>query len=171
MTAINTQLAKENNNSSTYYQPKSKAFDNLSSIDQYATPKNRQYAMLPESFFIDALTEQTISSVAHILYWQNLGWYTKPASTDLMTDLKNNQTSIDINKKIGYVTANYLTKNDNPSAAIVPGYEPKGYELVYINSDGNDIIKNTTTPTIVESINQQKLSTTTPSTTSSAVNA
>lgn len=88
-----------------------------------------------------------------------------------MTDLQNNQTSIDINKKIGYVTANYLTKNDNPSAAIVPGYEPKGYELVYVNSDGNDIIKNTTTPTIVENITQQKLSAATPSTNSNSVNA
>ena len=83
--------------------------------------------------------------------------------------MKNNQTSLDINKKIGYVTENYLTKNDNPSTSVVPGYEPKGYELVYINSDGNDILKNTSAPDIINNIQQQKLASA--ATTTSSANA
>lgn len=90
----------------------------------------------------------------------------------MLTDLKNNENSLDINKKIDYITENYLTKNDNPSPAIVPGYEPKGYELVYINSDGNDILKNNTTPAIVESITQKKITaTSSTSASTSAANA
>lgn len=127
--------------------------------------------MLPENFFIDALGDSTINSVAEILYRQNLGWYNKPASSNLLTDLQNNQNSLDINKKIGYVTEHYLEKNDNPSTSIVPGYEPKGYELVYINSDGNDILKNTALPPIVESINQKKIASTSSTASSDAVNA
>ncbi|MBP6910647.1 hypothetical protein KBC03_03525 [Patescibacteria group bacterium] len=88
-----------------------------------------------------------------------------------MTDLKNDQASLDINNKIGYVVANYLTKTDKPSAAIVPGYEPEGYELAYINSDGNDIIKTTSIPSIVDNITQKKISTARAVSSSDAMNA
>jgi|GEM_PF-310655 len=169
--SINTKLAAENASAQSYYNQKATAFDNLASIDSLATPKNRTYAMLPDTFFIDALTETTINSIAEILYWHNIGRFNKPASADLMSDLQNNQASLDINKKIGYITENYLTKNDNPTASLVPGYEPKGYELVYINSDGNDILKNSTPPPIVSSINQLKLVSSATSASSNAVNA
>lgn len=70
--AINTQLSRENNNVVSYYSPKAGAFNKLATVNPQASPRGRQYGLLPENFFIDALTEQTINSVAQVLYWQNL---------------------------------------------------------------------------------------------------
>ncbi|MBP6910648.1 hypothetical protein KBC03_03530 [Patescibacteria group bacterium] len=69
---INTQLVAENTKAASYYAANGKAYDNLSSIDQFATPKGRNYNLLPETFFIDSLGNETIDSVANILYRQNL---------------------------------------------------------------------------------------------------
>lgn len=72
VSAINTALSTENSTATTYYTPKSAAFDKLATIDPYATPKGRSYELLSEDFFIAALGEDTIKAIAEILYWQNL---------------------------------------------------------------------------------------------------
>lgn len=169
--AANALLAAENTKAAGYYGSKSAAFDYLGAADAQASPKSRTYAMLPQDFFIAALGEETIKSVAEVLYWQNLGWAKKSASSDIITDMNNTVKSLDINKKIAYVTESYLTKQNNPVAGKVPGYEPKGYEAVYINSDGNDAIKTRTEPAIIQTIEQQKLTAGTRDTRASAVNA
>lgn len=72
VSSMNAKLSAENTKASAYYTANGKAYDNLSSVDTLATPKGRTYALLPESFFIDALGNATIESVANILYRQNL---------------------------------------------------------------------------------------------------
>lgn len=53
----------------------------------------------------------------------------------------------------------------------LPGYQGSGYELVYINSDGNDALKNTISPDIINKIEQQKLAATAAISSADAVNA
>ena len=60
--------------------------------------------------------------------------------------------SFDINLKIQNVVQTYLTEGNNQGKFITPTYHDTGYEIAYINSDGEDYVSSKPTPAFVQQI-------------------
>lgn len=128
-------------------------YSNIAGVDPLATPtltsKIRPYQPFSYQEFLNAIGgEKMLNTLAHLLYYQNVGIQTRAFSDNIKTDIENTRSAFDVNKKIQYIINNYLTQNNskhyntlNPIAQLVlPNYVEKGYEVWYINSSNNDSI-------------------------------
>ncbi|MDR0370205.1 MAG: hypothetical protein LBH96_07090 [Candidatus Peribacteria bacterium] len=61
-----------------------------------------------------------------------------------------------MNNKVQYILHEYLTQGKTKSSLVLPNYREKGYEVAYINSDGNDYIRNENEPSFVTLAIQQQ---------------
>jgi hypothetical protein len=68
--------------------------------------------------------------------------------------LNATRDSFDFNEKTKYVLSEYLTENTpklqrHNSGLVIPTYKPLGYEVAYINSNGNDYVQTNLVPSFV----------------------
>ncbi len=167
------------------YQTRNNQFTFLRQIDPLADPSTHQYQLLSSEYFIDQLVsyldtlekkygttyiygqskpetrDQKLDMIAKVLYYQNSTWPKRMQQENVMTDMKEIKNSFDINHKINNIVETYLTEGNNQGKFITPIYNITGYEIGYINSDGEDYISSQSIPAFIQQIQniQQKTST------------
>lgn len=116
-----------------------------------ATPINRSY----QNFFTydDLLQaiggEKQLQVIAELLYYQNLTNLEKSSSNNVLEDLNLIKKTFNINNKISYVLQEYLVHGNQKDALLIPNYQKTGYEVAYINSDGDDYLQTVDTPDFI----------------------
>ncbi|MEI6118605.1 MAG: hypothetical protein WCP92_05265 [bacterium] len=90
--------------------------------------------------------------VAKLFYYQNSTRPERLKQTTVAEDMTEIKASFDINRKVSQVTNTYLTKGNDQGKFITPTYNTTGYEVAYINSDGEDYISAKDTPAFIKSI-------------------
>lgn len=153
----NEYLIVQQKKKSAFYSLYASAFDDLSKVHTLASPKSpRKYILFSEDYFIKKLEtrikeapafvgniwENTpLEFLAKMLYYQNLPWEEKWYSEQIEENIKKDIESFDVNKKAEYVLGEYLKQNNDQWQFITPDYKQDGYEVAYINSDGDDYIR------------------------------
>ena len=184
---LNEQIYKRNNG---YYNSLSAQFNYLGQFDSLANPNNHNYSQnsIPADYFIKQLvifldtlqnspeygkkaiygnstadtTDEKLDMIAKLLYYQNITWPERLEQDTVNKDITEIKNSFDINQKIQYVTKTYLTKDNDQGKFITPLYNATGYEVGYINSDGDDYVVSKPTPAFIQQIqNVQKTGSTT----------
>lgn len=120
--------------------------DTLESAPEYG--KNAIYGKNVEATTID----QKLDMVAKLFYYQNSTRPERLQQTTVAEDMTEIKASFDINRKVSQVTNTYLTKGNDQGKFITPTYNTTGYEVAYINSDGEDYISAKDTPAFIKSI-------------------
>lgn len=90
--------------------------------------------------------------IAKLLYYQNITWPERLQQTGVAEDMTEIKSSFDVNQKVSSIVATYLTENNDQGKFITPTYNTTGYEIGFINSDGEDYISAKTTPAFIQSI-------------------
>lgn len=93
--------------------------------------------------------EKQIQIIAELLYYQNLTNKEKSFSPEVLEDLNHLKNSFNLNNKVSYVLQQYLVKGNTKSPLVIPHYQHTGYEVAYINSDGDDYLQVTETPAFI----------------------
>lgn len=148
VSVYNAYLQTQLDASWSLYAQHPEAYDFLSGADMTATP-NRTYELFPDNMFVEILWDENIERLASFLYYLNVWWPERPTGDTFGDFVDHARSSFDINRKIGYVSAQYLLKNDwqrKQDPFIVPNYltgvgangEHFAYEMWFINSDGFD---------------------------------
>jgi len=173
---LNTQRQKRN----AYYTTRNVQFSLLETYDTLANPLNHTYSnnSIPEDYFIDQLEvfldtlenapeygkkaiygmsksdtrDEKLDMVAKLLYYQNITWPERLEQTSVVDDMAEIKESFDINLKIQNVVQTYLTEGNDQGKFITPTYNSTGYEIGYINSDGEDYVSSKPTPAFVQQI-------------------
>ncbi len=159
----NSILWQEQNKSAKYYTDNKSAFDKLtdnnktkSLLNLLASPSNRTTEYLPETYFVTTIKDQ-IPQIAELLYYQSLPSYLRTVQSNVSKDLNGIRNSFDVNKKISYVMSGYLTKHADLGTVTTPAYLSAGYEVAYINSDGNDYIPQQSVPEFISKLQKNQL--------------
>ena len=101
----------------------------------------------------DATTsDQKIDMIAKLLYYQNSTRPERIQQSTVAQDMTEIKESFDINQKTSQVARTYLTEGNNQGKFITPVYDNTGYEVGYINSDGDDYISAKPTPAFIQQI-------------------
>lgn len=90
--------------------------------------------------------------IAKIFYFQNIGRPERLTQSTVAGDMAELKNSFDINQKIGQITNTYLRSGSDQGKFITPVYNKTGYEVAYINSDGEDYISAKSTPSFIQQI-------------------
>lgn len=175
----NTQLQTQADKKNTYYQSFAAQFNFLQTIDPLASP-NRSYTLLPQDFFITHLTDsldrmktlygkqyifgETPSTttddklllIAKLLRYQNSPRQERQPTTSPQDDIQANKNAFNVNQKISDTMQQYLQEGINQGAFLTPSYNQSGYEVAFINSDGNDLIQTETTPAFIQQLQNAK---------------
>lgn len=181
--SYNRYLIIQSGNSAEYYGNKLAAFNQLDTYDPLANPNHkwdsvRPYQLFSGDYLIKRLedsiknspffsgdrlaNEDPILFIANMIYYQNLTWQVKSLSGTIQGDFDNQRLDFDINEKVSYLMDNYLIKDNDRWKYLTPDYRNSGYEVAFINSDGNDRIMYENTPDFVEAINTASSSYVTP---------
>lgn len=176
-TLLNEQITKRNNG---YYNSLSAQFNFLGQLDPLANPNTHTYSLnsIPADFFITKMidyldtleaapeygkkaiygvseadtTDEKLDMVAKLLYYQNITWPERMQQSGVIEDITEIKTSFDINQKTSYIINTYLKQGNDQGKFITPTYNSTGYEIGYINSDGEDYISANVTPTFIQQI-------------------
>ncbi len=183
----NILLDAQNKKKSQYYQTYAKQFTFLGQLDSIANPNTHNYSLLPTDYFINQLggfldtlaqspkygekaiygdspsatIDDKLAIVAKMLYYQNIWRQERSYQTAVDQDMTAIKSSFDINHKISQVTKTYLTDGNDQWGFITPLYNRTGYEVGYINSDGQDYISANPTPAFIQQIQSAQETTTT----------
>jgi hypothetical protein len=81
--------------------------------------------------------------IAELLYYQSITNPVYACKDTMLADIQAIQETFDINNKTEYVLQAYLTEKNEylKNPLVIPSYKKEGYEVAYINSDGDDYIK------------------------------
>jgi hypothetical protein len=120
--------------------------DTLENAPEYG--KNAIYGKNAEATTID----QKLDMVAKLFYYQNVTRPERLKQNTVADDMTEIKASFDINQKVSQVTNTYLTKGNDQGKFITPTYNSTGYEVAYINSDGQDYISAKEVPSFIKSI-------------------
>ena len=146
-------------------------FDLMSQADSLSTPK-RSYLLLPENFLLNQLTVrsgsqivissgQMLDAIAESLYYQNIMRPSRVEGSGVLADLSSIKNMSNLTSKTAYIAQNYLQSNTSgqrptsrsaASGLLLPSYNSSGYEMAYINSDGHDVITDSTLPPVIRAI-------------------
>ena len=174
----NTLLQQQQNKKNQYYQSFSNQFNFLGQFDPLANPNTHNYNLLPTDYFItqvirflDTLknapeygkkaiygdsnantTDEKLDMIAKLFYYQNNTWPERLEQSTVTEDISEIKDSFDINQKISQITNTYLREGKNQGKFITPIYNITGYEVGYINSDGEDYISSKPIPTFIKQI-------------------
>lgn len=178
----NTLLNAQREKRSAYFQTASDQFSFLEQLDPLANPQNsiHNYPQNPldQDFFIDQIVnyldtlqanpeygkqaiygdqeattkDQKLSMIARFLYQQNNARPEKLVQTGVVENINESKSSFDINQKIQQITQTYLTKNNDQGKFVTPTYKSKGYEVAYINTDGQDYVSAKSVPSFIQQI-------------------
>lgn len=171
-TILETQMNKKNQ----YYQSFNAQFNFLGTFDALANPNTHNYNLLPTDYFIGKLieyldtlangygtkaiygqdlptsTDDKLAIVAKLLYYQNITWPERMKQETVAQDIAEIKDSFDINQKINHVIDTYLVEDNDQGKFLTPTYESTGYEIGYINSDGEDYISSKPVPAFIQQI-------------------
>ncbi|MEI6672316.1 MAG: hypothetical protein WCL02_02920 [bacterium] len=150
----------------------------MGQLDPVANPNTHNYNLLPTDYFIsqtiaflDTLKnapeygkqamygnskattiDDKLDMIAKVFYYQNSTRPERLPQSSVVEDMKEIKNSFDINQKILQVTNTYLTEGNDQGKFVTPVYNTTGYEVGYINSDGEDYISSKNTPTFIQQI-------------------
>jgi len=176
----NTQLEAQKNKKTQYYQQYSSQFTFLGQVDALANPLNNihNYDTLTPNYFVDMLVEylktleenfgktaiygkndantddEKLDMIANFLYQQNITRPEKLKQSTVIDDINETKASFDINYRISDVVSTYLTKDNDQGKFLTPTYSKTGYEVAYINSDGEDYVSAQSAPSFIKQIQQ-----------------
>ncbi|MCK9466717.1 MAG: FG-GAP-like repeat-containing protein [Candidatus Absconditabacterales bacterium] len=155
----NEYLTKQDNKKTSFYQQNAGAYDKLKDGDKLASPlsysNSRPYSLMPNDYLINELEKkikdnvffkdkmggyEPMEFIAHLIYYQNIGRQQRKVGSTIGDDINNIIEDFDVNEKIKYSLENYLVKDNNKGPYITPAYRDNGYEVAFINSNGEDII-------------------------------
>lgn len=133
----------------------SKHFNALKNIAPLATPSLessiRPYNLFTYEEMVNAIGGETmLNTISDLLYYHNIAVQNRIISDDILKDISNTKKAFNLNKKISYITKNYLTQENTKylkenhksiGEVVLPNYAAKGYEVGFINSNNNDTIK------------------------------
>lgn len=127
--------------------------------DKLATPmsagSDRPYNLMNENYLIDQLRDiindninfkehmweyEPIEFIAHLIYYQNIWRQQRKVWNTILKDMNNIVEDFDVNEKIRDSLESYLVKDNNQWSFVSPAYRDKGYEVAFINSNGEDLI-------------------------------
>jgi hypothetical protein len=176
----NTLLQAQKDKKSQWYTSLSNQFSFLEQIDPLANPNAsvHNYDILSTDYFInqtiaflDALEnspkygkkaiygeakaasiDEKLDMIAKIFYYQNSTRPERRQQSTVVEDMTEIKESFDINQKINQVTKTYLTEGNDQGEFITPIYNTTGYEVGYINSDGDDYVSAKTIPSFIKQI-------------------
>ena len=174
----NTLLQAQQNKKNQYYQSFSAQFNFLGQLDALANPNTHNYNLLPTDYFINQIVtfldtlqnapeygkqaiygnsnantiNDKLDMIAKLLHYQNSTRPERLQQTTVAADMTEIKDSFDINQKISQVTNTYLTEGSDQGKFITPIYDTTGYEVGYINSDGEDYISSKPTPAFIKQI-------------------
>lgn len=150
----------EYNNSLKAVQPSiryTKQYQTLANLwFKYAIPHAYQSFFSYDDLLKALWWEEQLDVIAELLYYQSITNEERPYSTNVLEDLNFIKQSFNVNSKVWYVMSEYLIEWNNKSKLVLPNYKSGGYEVAYINSDGNDFLQNADVPDFVGvALNQQ----------------
>ncbi len=172
----NTLFEAQKNKKNQRYQSLSSQFNFLGQLDPLANPNTHNYDLLPTDYFITQLvayldtlengygrtaiygkeipetTDQKLDMVAKILYYQNISRPERVQQNSVAEDMKEIKDSFDVNQKMSEVASTYLAEGNDQGKFITPHYNSTGYEVGYINSDGEDYVSSKPTPAFIQQI-------------------
>lgn len=176
----NTVLEGQKNKKDQWYTSLSNQFTFLGQLDPLANPNAdvHQYDLLPPDYFIDQIIiyldtlengpkygkkaiygqsksttiDEKLDMIAKLFYYQNITWPERMQQESVVEDMTEIKESFDINQKILHITKTYLTEGNDQGKFITPTYNTTGYEVGYINSDGEDYVSAKTTPSFIKQI-------------------
>lgn len=176
----NTLLEAQENKKNQWYTQLSSQFTFLGQIDPLANPNANihNYDLLPTDYFINQIIgflntlensaqydkvdiygeaksttiDEKLDLIAKLFYYQNSTWPERLQQETVAQDMTEIKESFDINQKISQVAKTYLTEGNNQGKFITPIYNTTGYEVGYINSDGEDYVSSKPTPTFIKQI-------------------
>lgn len=182
----NTLLSAQLNKKNQYYQAFKNQFITLGQADTRANPNNHSYDILPSEYFVDRLIEyldtleetygthyiygnqtpdtddEKIDMLAKFLYQQNNPRPERTITTNVEDDISEIKSSFDINQKINNVVHTYLTKDNDQGKFLTPTYNQTGYEVGFINSDGEDYVSAKEAPSFIQKIQEYQTKETAP---------
>ncbi|MEI7918877.1 MAG: hypothetical protein WCH65_01320 [bacterium] len=148
----------------------------MGQLDPLANPNTHTYNLLPADYFItqtiqflDTLKngygekyvygkspastiDQKLDVIAKLLYYQNISRPERLQQTGVAEDMTEIKNSFDINQKVSNIVTTYLTEGNDQGKFITPTYNTTGYEIGFINSDGEDYISAKSIPAFIQSI-------------------
>lgn len=172
----NALLQTQQNKRDAYYMSLSAQFNLLGQIDPLANPNTHTYNLIPTDYFISQLVafldgletgyggkyvygslahgtiDQKLDMLAKLLYYQNITWPERLQKSTVVDDMNEIKNSFDVNTKISHVMQTYLTENNDQGKFLTPVYNKTGYEVGYINSDGQDYVSAKTVPSFIQQI-------------------
>lgn len=174
----NTLLEAQKAKKDARYQPLSAQFNLLGQLDPLANPNTRNYNPIPGDYFITQLVEyldtlenapqygkkaiygnspaatsdDKLDMVAKLVYYQNISWPERLQQSTVAEDMAEIKSSFDVNQKISDVVHTYLTEGSDQGKFITPVYNITGYEVGYINSDGEDYVSSKPVPAFIQQI-------------------
>ena len=181
VTEYNTQLeAQTQKKNNGYYSSFSSQFNYLGQLDPLANPNDatHNYSLLEPDFFIGQLVQyldtleningktaiygkndantddEKLDMIANFLYQQNITRPEKLKQSTVIDDINETKASFDINYRISDVVSTYLTKDNDQGKFLTPTYSKMGYEVAYINSDGEDYVSAQSAPSFIKQIQQ-----------------
>lgn len=164
----NEYLTIQNTKKTNFYQQNAWAYNALKIKDTLASPIwNRPYNLMPNDYLIVELEKkledniffkwkmwwyEPIEFIAHLIYYQNIGRQQRKIWEIIWDDINNIIEGFDVNEKIKYSLENYLIKDNNKWTYITPSYRDNGYEVAFINSNGEDLITEKAVPPFAHNI-------------------
>lgn len=155
----NEYLINQNNKKQSFYNQHNLAYNALWEKDKLATPmsagSDRPYNLMNENYLIDQLRNiindninfkehmweyEPIEFIAHLIYYQNIWRQQRKVWNTILKDMNNIVEDFDVNEKIRDSLESYLVKDNNQWSFVSPAYRNKGYEVAFINSNGEDLI-------------------------------
>ncbi|MCX6825442.1 MAG: VCBS repeat-containing protein [candidate division SR1 bacterium] len=177
-TEYNTLLEAQKNKKNQWYQSYSSQFNLLGQVDPLANPNTHNYNLIPTDYFINQLItfldtienspeygkkaiygiansatiDDKLDMIAKLLYYQNITWPERLQQTSVAGDIEEIKSSFDVNRKISNIVNTYLTEGSDQGKFITPIYNTTGYEVGYINSDGEDYVSSKPLPSFIQQI-------------------
>ncbi|MFZ2718776.1 MAG: VCBS repeat-containing protein, partial [Candidatus Absconditicoccaceae bacterium] len=138
-----------------FYNTQYGSFNKLQTLNTLANP-NRNYQLFNNDYLIQTIGNENIKTISQILYYHNItNQQTKIGST-IAEDIQNKIDGFDINQKISNVMSNYLIQDNDQGPLVTPSYNSKGYEVGFLNSDGQDYISSKPLPSFIQQIQTSK---------------
>jgi hypothetical protein len=96
--------------------------------------------------------DEKLDMIAKILYYQNITWPERLQQSTVAQDMTEIKDSFDVNQKISNIVTTYLTEGNDQGKFITPTYNTTGYEVGFINSDGEDYVSSKPVPSFIQQI-------------------
>ena len=130
-------------------------FDLLGSVDRLASP-NRSYMYLNENMFNELISDELVDAIASLLYTENSLYPFKIKTKSLLEEYNQFSQMADINMKKQTIINQYITQQQPKSPLSLPAYQLSGYEVIAINSDGNDGVYSEQSPSRLSKTQSQR---------------